>query len=119
MHLFRMITKEIGADIKATSMPILDTTQSKELVGQLVTDIVLAIFAYVAEEDKPTGGGLSERHELQCQGIEVAKNYIVELFAEIADFFITILGDNVIDKFAKRSLLKKCEMRMMVNEGAD
>ena len=29
------ITKEIGADIKVTSMPILDTTQSKELVGQL------------------------------------------------------------------------------------
>ncbi len=35
------ITKEIGADIKVTSMPILDTTQSKELVGQLITDVVL------------------------------------------------------------------------------
>ena len=38
------ITKEIGADIKVTSMPILDTTQSKELVGQLITDVVLAAF---------------------------------------------------------------------------
>ena len=45
------ITKEIGADIKVTSMPILDTTQSKELVGQLITDVVLAVFAYVADED--------------------------------------------------------------------
>ena len=36
------ITKEIGADIRVTSMPILDTTQSKELVGQLITDVVLA-----------------------------------------------------------------------------
>ena len=61
------ITKEIGADIKVTSMPILDTSQSKELVGQLVTDIVLAVFAYVADED------WAERHELQRQGIEVAK----------------------------------------------
>ena len=43
------ITKEIGADIKVTSMPILDTTQSKELVGQLITDVVLAVFAYVAD----------------------------------------------------------------------
>ena len=67
------ITKEIGADIKVTSMPILDTTQSKELVGQLVTDIVLAIFAYVADED------WSERHELQRQGIEVAKSNGVHL----------------------------------------
>ena len=61
------ITKEIGADIKVTSMPILDTTQSKELVGQLITDVVLAGFAYVADED------WTERHELQRQGIEVAK----------------------------------------------
>lgn len=61
------ITKEIGADIKVTSMPILDTTQSKELVGQLITDVVLAVFAYVADED------WAERHELQRQGIEVAK----------------------------------------------
>ena len=45
------ITKEIGADIKVTSMPILDTTQSKELVGQLISDVVLAVFAYVADED--------------------------------------------------------------------
>jgi len=67
------ITKEIGADIKVTSMPILDTTQSKELVGQLITDVVLAVFAYLAEEDKPNGVGLTERHELQRQGIEVAK----------------------------------------------
>ena len=29
-------------------------------------------------------------------------DFIVELFAEIADFFITFWGDNVIDKFAKR-----------------
>ena len=61
------ITKEIGADIRVTSMPILDTTQSKELVGQLITDVVLAVFAYVADED------WTERHELQRQGIEVAK----------------------------------------------
>lgn len=61
------ITKEIGADIKVTSMLILDTAQSKELVGQLITDVVLAVFAYVADED------WTERHELQRQGIEVAK----------------------------------------------
>ena len=29
-------------------------------------------------------------------------DFIVELFAEIADFFITFWGDNVIDKFTKR-----------------
>lgn len=61
------ITKEIGADIKVVDMPILDTSVNKELVGQLITDVVLAVLAYVAE------GDWEERHELQRQGIEVAK----------------------------------------------
>ena len=29
-------------------------------------------------------------------------DFIVDLFAEIADFLITFWADNVIDKFAKR-----------------
>ena len=67
-HEWYHITKEKNCDIKVTSMPILDTSQSKELLGQLITDIVLSIFAYVADED------WTERHELQRQGIEVAKD---------------------------------------------
>ena len=61
------ITKELECDIKVTSMPLLDTTQYKELIGQLITDVVLSVFAYVAEED------WRERHELQAQGIKAAK----------------------------------------------
>lgn len=64
------ITKEIGSDIRVTSMPILDTSQSKELLGQVITDVVLA---YVADED------WTERHELQRQGIAVAKKEGVHL----------------------------------------
>ena len=30
-------------------------------------------------------------------------DFIINLFAEIADFFITFWADNVIDKFAKRN----------------
>ncbi len=29
-------------------------------------------------------------------------DFMVDLFVEIADFFITFLGDHVIDKFAKK-----------------
>lgn len=67
------ITKEIGADIRVTSMPILDTSQSKELLGQVITDVVLAVLAYMADED------WTERHELQRQGIAVAKKDGVHL----------------------------------------
>lgn len=61
------ITKELNLDIRVVDMPLLDTTLHKELVGQLITDVVLSVFAYVAEQD------WDERHELQRQGIEVAK----------------------------------------------
>ena len=30
-------------------------------------------------------------------------DFIIDLFAEIADFFITFWADNVIDKFTKRN----------------
>lgn len=61
------ITKIIKAHIKVTSIPILNTAQSQELIGQVVADVVLALFAYIAQED------LEERHELQRQGIEAAR----------------------------------------------
>ena len=64
---WHLITKVIKAQIKVTSMPILDTSQSQELIGQVITDVVLAMFAYIAEED------YQERRETQRQGIENAQ----------------------------------------------
>ena len=61
------ITKELEMDIRVADMKILDTSLYKDLMGQVITDIVLALLAYVAE------GDWEERHELQRQGIEVAK----------------------------------------------
>lgn len=61
------ITKELGMDIRVADNAILDTSANKNLLGQVITDVVLAVLAYVAEQD------WDERHELQRQGIEVAK----------------------------------------------
>lgn len=61
------ITKEKNMDIRVVDMKMLDTSINKDLLGQVITDVVLALLAYVAESD------WEERHELQRQGIEVAK----------------------------------------------
>lgn len=61
------ITKERQMDIRVVDMKILDTSINKDLIGQVITDVVLALLAYVAE------GDWEERHELQRQGIAVAK----------------------------------------------
>jgi DNA invertase Pin-like site-specific DNA recombinase len=46
------ITKEIGADIIVLDMPLLDTTQSKDLLGSFVSDIVLQILSFVADNER-------------------------------------------------------------------
>ena len=61
------ITKELQMDVRVADMKILDTSLNKDLIGQVITDVVLALLSYVAE------GDWEERHELQRQGIEVAK----------------------------------------------
>lgn len=36
-------------DIRVADMKILDTSQNKDLLGQVITDVVLALLSYVAE----------------------------------------------------------------------
>ncbi|MBQ6889370.1 MAG: recombinase family protein [Lachnospiraceae bacterium] len=49
---WRIITKEKGADIVVIDMPLLDTRREKNLLGTLISDIVLALLSYVAENER-------------------------------------------------------------------
>jgi len=49
---WRKITKVKGADIIVLDMPILDTTQNKDLLGTLISDLVLQLLSYVAENER-------------------------------------------------------------------
>ena len=60
---WRYITKERKMDIKVMDMPILDTSQAKDLLGTLIADIVLAVLAYVAHNERV------EKKRLQRDGI--------------------------------------------------
>lgn len=46
---WRHITKEKKADIVVIDMPLLDTRRDKDLIGTLISDIVLQILSFVAE----------------------------------------------------------------------
>ena len=48
---WRKITKEIEADIIVQDMPLLNTTQNKDLTGTLIADIVLQLLSYVAQRE--------------------------------------------------------------------
>lgn len=48
-----IITKSIGADILVLDMPLLDTrTKADNLVGKFISDIVLQILSFVAENER-------------------------------------------------------------------
>ena len=49
---WRYITKEKGADIVVLDMPLLDTRKGKDLIGTLISDIVLQLLSYVAQTER-------------------------------------------------------------------
>ena len=61
------ITKNIKADIVVIDMPLLDTRKNKDLLGTFISDIVLQILSYVAEQERTF---IKQR---QKEGILVAK----------------------------------------------
>ena len=63
---WRDITKNIGADIRVLDLPILDTSKNKELLGTVITDIVLGLLSYVAEQERTF---INQR---QREGIDIA-----------------------------------------------
>ena len=68
LEVWRKITKQKKANIKVLDMEILDTTnKSNDLVGTLITDIVLSLLSYVAEAER------RNIRERQREGIEAAK----------------------------------------------
>ena len=64
---WRRITKEIGADIRVMDMPLLDTSQYKGLIGTFISDLVLQILSFVAQQN------LDYIHQTQQEGIAKAR----------------------------------------------
>lgn len=60
------ITKKKGADIIVIDMPLLDTTRGKDLLGTLISDIVLQLLSFVAENER------ANIRQRQKEGIKIA-----------------------------------------------
>ena len=65
---WNLITNKIGADILVLDMPLLDTrTKADNLVGKFISDIVLQVLSFVAENEREN---IKAR---QAEGIKIAK----------------------------------------------
>lgn len=64
---WREIVKNKKADIVILDMPILDTRTNKDLIGTLISDIVLQLLSYVAQAER------ENIRQRQAEGIAIAK----------------------------------------------
>ncbi len=67
MEQWRIITKERKADICIQDMPLLDTTKTKDLLGTFISDVVLQLLSFVAENER------DNIRQRQAEGIAAAK----------------------------------------------
>jgi DNA invertase Pin-like site-specific DNA recombinase len=64
---WRVITKDKGVDIVVLDMPLLDTRRGKDLLGTFISDLVLQLLSFVAENERTN---IKQR---QAEGIAAAK----------------------------------------------
>ncbi len=64
---WHLLTKEKKVDIRILDMPLLDTSLNKDLLGTLISDLVLEILSFIAENERVT---IKTR---QYEGIKAAK----------------------------------------------
>lgn len=67
LQQWRILTKEKGIDIVVLDMPLLDTRQGKDLMGTFLSDIVLQVLSFVAENER------TNIRQRQAEGIAAAK----------------------------------------------
>ncbi len=67
LEQWRVLTKEKKVDIVVIDMELLDTRRGKDLMGTFLSDVVLQILSFVAENER------KNIRERQKEGIEAAK----------------------------------------------
>ena len=64
---WRILTKDKGVDIVVLDMPLLDTRRGKDLMGTFLSDIVLQVLSFAAENER------MNIRQRQAEGIAAAK----------------------------------------------
>ena len=67
LEQWRILTKDKGIDIVVLDMPLLDTRRGKDLMGTFLSDIVLQVLSFVAENER------TNIRQRQAEGIAAAK----------------------------------------------
>jgi len=103
------ITNTVGADILVLDMPLLDTrTKADTLVGKFISDIVLQVLSFVAENER------ENIRQRQADGIRLAKQNGVKFGRprkQYSDEFILIATDYIHKRISSAEAMKVLGMR--------
>lgn len=104
---WRFLTKERGIDIVVLDMPLLDTRRGKDLMGTFLSDIVLQVLSFVAENER------ANIRQRQADGIAAAKAKGVKLGRPprpLPDNFYEVYQDWKAGKITLKQASSACNM---------
>lgn len=104
---WRILTKEIKADLCVLDMPLLDTRYGKDLMGTFIADLVLQILSFVAQKEREN---IKKR---QSEGISAAKQRGVRFGRppkEVPPFFAEVVKAWEASSITLSEALKRCNM---------
>ena len=102
---WRIITKEKKADIVVLDMPLLDTRRGKDLMGTFLSDIVLSLLSYVADNER------IKIRQQQAVGIAAEKAKGIRVGRPplpLPDNFYTVYDEWKAKKISLTEASKKC-----------
>lgn len=103
------ITNVIGADILVLDMPLLDTrTKTETLVGKFISDIVLQVLSFVAENER-------ENNKIrQSEGIKAAKAKGVRFGRPsflYSEEFLSVVNDYLCKHIKLKTALQRLDIK--------
>ena len=107
LEQWRMLTKEKKVDIVVLDMPLLDTRRGKDLIGTFLSDIVLQVLSFVAENER------KNIRERQREGIEAARLRGVRFGrprSPVPESFEQACGKWISGEISGREAAKQCNM---------
>lgn len=102
---WRDITLNIKADIKVIDMPLLDTTKHKDLLGNFISDLILQVLSYVAEQERTF---IKQR---QREGINIAKSKGIKFGRKRIEYPSN--WNEVISKWKKNEITARKSMELL------
>ena len=104
---WRVLTKEKGIDICVIDMPLLDTRLHKDLMGTFISDLVLQILSFVAQNEREN---IKKR---QAEGIAAAKSRGVRFgrpIKEVPKNFRTLIRQWEQKQLSLKQIMEQCGM---------